>query len=127
MSMLQKCLSIGKREQALANQNAAHLDCRLMMHRDALDKAEDRRMDLFREARKRKKLSHVAVNERCQKHLDRINRFLVARRNNKDIDEDAESIDSLDSIFCQIVRQDENIEESQRRLIKAQKDANSLT
>ena len=39
--MLQKHLSIGKREEALSNQNAAHLDYRLVMHKDALDKAED--------------------------------------------------------------------------------------
>ena len=78
-------------------------------------------MDLFRDARKRKKLSHGQVNERYKKHLDRIER--VVKTGVYPDDEDAELIDSLDSIFCQIVRQDENIAESERRLIQARKDA----
>ena len=120
ISMLQKYLNMEKREEALANQSAAYLDYRLMMHRNALDKAEDRRMELFREARKRKKISHGVVNERYKKHLDRIERVVET---GVYPDEDAESIDSLDSIFCQIVRQDENIAESERRLTKARNDA----
>ena len=79
-------------------------------------------MDLFRDARKRKKLSHGQVNERrYKKHLDCIER--VVKTGVYPDDEDAESIDSLDSIFCQIVRQDENIAESEKRLIQARKDA----
>jgi len=132
LCMLQKHLNMEKREEALSNQNAANLDCRLMMHRDALDKAEDRRMELIREARKQNKLSHGAVNARHQKHLDETEMafqtgvYPPQPKTGDDNNEDAESVDSLVSIFCQIHRQDENTAKSERRLIKAGKDANSL-
>ena len=130
LSMLQKHLSIGKREQAQANQNAAHLDYRLMMHRDALDKAEDRKMELFREARKRKKLSHGQINARCQKHIDKTKKACaiacetgVLPEPKMGDEQDKSDDDSLCSVFCQICRQDENIAESERRLVQARKDA----
>ena len=130
LSMLQKCLSIGKREQALANQNAAYLDYRLMMHRDALDKAEDRKMELFREARKRKKLSHGQINARYQKHIDKTERAYAIACETGELprlkmgeESDNSDDDSLCSVFVQIYRQDENIAESERRLIQAGKDA----
>ena len=124
--MLQKCSSIGKREEATANQNAAHLDHRLMMHRDALDKAEDQKMELFREARKRKKLSHGQINARYQKHLNKTEIAHAIVRETGVLPEpkmgdepDGSDDDSLCSVFCQIHRQDENIAESERRLIQA--------
>ena len=54
VQMLIKCLNVEKREEALADRLAACLDHRLMIYRRALDKAEDRCMELLREARKRK-------------------------------------------------------------------------
>ena len=98
-----------KREEALANQSAAHMDYRLMIHRDALDKAEDQRMELFRDARKRKKLSHGQVNERYNKYLDKVDKAIETGVHPKpkmgddgDDGEDNESVDSLCSIFVQI-------------------------
>ena len=95
-----------------------------MIHRDALDKAEDQRMELFREARKRKKLSHGQVNERCQKHCDKTERANdpLNDNDNESVGSLCSSADSLCSIFCQIERQDDNIAESERRLIQARKD-----
>ena len=129
ISMLQKYLNMEKREEAPANQSAACLDYRLMMHRNALDKAEDRRMELFREARKRKKLSHGAVNLRFEKHLRCVEKAIktgVHPEPKMGDGSDDSSVDSLDSIFVQIHQQDDNIEESQRRLLKARQDAKPL-
>ena len=127
--MLKKYLNMEKREEALANQSAAYLDYRLMMHRNALDKAEDRKMELFREARKRKKLSHGQINARHQKHPDKTELAFqtgVHPEPKMGDESDASSDDSLCSVFCQIHRQDENIAESEKRLIKARQDAKSL-
>ena len=109
-----------------------------MMHRDALDKAEDRQMELFREAWKRSKLSHGQVNERHQKQLfreaqKRLKLSKTEECNDPVNDNDGESVDSLCSsddslcsIFYQIKRQDLNIEESEKRLIQARNDAKKV-
>ena len=87
-------------------------------------------MELFREARKRKKLSHRGINARHQRHLDKVDKAIktgvcpqVLMGNDGSHNK---SVDSLDSIFCQIVSQDENIKESQRRLIQARREAKAL-
>lgn len=120
--VLQKHSNLEKRGEALSNQLSACLDCRLNPHRKALDDAEDRRMELFREARKRKKLSHEGVNERHLKCKRKCEQCPQPQINGID----DVSVDSLDSIFHQIARQDWNIIENKDRPELARWDAQSL-
>ena len=77
-----------------------------MIHRDAFDKAEDQRIELFREARKRKKLSHSAVNLRFEKHPNCVEKAMKTgvcpEPKMGDDDSDESSVNSLDCIFVQI-------------------------
>ena len=106
VQMLIKCLNVEKREEALADRLAACLDHRLMIYRRALDKAEDRCMELLREARKRKKLTPGPVNLRFKKHLNCVEEAIRTGVHPKpkmgDDDSDNSSVDSLDSIFVQV-------------------------
>ena len=105
MEIIKKCLNIEQRQQTLKEQQEACHNCSMMVHRKAVDEAEDRRNDLFIKARKKKKISEEEVDESCLKCEAKCCS-----------DADDHSTNSLDPMFHQIHRQTKNVIESENFL-----------